>query len=57
MTGRHGGHTDFSLESLDEPTAESIRIHLDRALAATDGDTKDFHVRHAQQLLEAATES
>ncbi|MFB6087477.1 MAG: hypothetical protein ABEJ85_03060 [Haloarculaceae archaeon] len=56
-TGTHGGRTDFSLDSLDADTADCIGRHLDEALAADDADAKDFHVRHAQQLLDAATDS
>jgi hypothetical protein len=56
-TGERRGRIGFSLDSLDADTAECIGHHLEEALAAADAETKDFHVRHAQQLLTAATES
>lgn len=37
---------------LDAESVERIDVHLQRALAA-EGADKDFHVRHARQLLEA----
>jgi len=40
------------LESLDEETARRIEVYLERALAAEETTEKDFHVRHARQLLE-----
>jgi len=40
------------LESLDEETARRIEVYLERALAAEEATEKDFHVRHARQLLE-----
>jgi hypothetical protein len=44
-----------SLGELDADTVDRIDVHLERALCA-DGAEKDFHVRHARQLLEGCRE-
>jgi len=44
-----------SLESVDADTVDRIDVHLERALGAEGGE-KDFHVRHARQLLEGCKE-
>jgi hypothetical protein len=44
-----------SLGTLDADTVDRIDVHLERALAAESGE-KDFHVRHARQLLEGCRE-
>ena len=43
--------------SLDDDSVERIDVHLERALHATDPEEKDFHIRHARQLLEACRQS
>lgn len=57
MTGKATGDTGIASEqplgSLDEDSVSRIDVHLERAMHATDDDRKDFHVRHARQLLEA----
>ena len=56
MTGQTQGesttHGRPSSGSLDADSVERIDVHLQRALRAEGGE-KDFHVRHARQLLEA----
>ena len=44
------------MDTLDPDSIERINVHLRRALGATDSDEKNFHVRHARQLLEACRE-
>ena len=44
-----------ALGRLDADSVERIDVHLERALES-DGADKDFHVRHARQLLEACKE-
>jgi len=44
-----------SLGTLDADTVDRIDVHLERALGA-EGREKDFHVRHARQLLEGCRE-
>jgi len=60
MTGHtHGtsGTTEGGpLGTLDPDSIERIDVHLERALDTDDTDRKDFHVRHARQLLEACRE-
>ncbi|WP_123535354.1 hypothetical protein [Halosimplex salinum] len=60
MTGqtqeKPGGTDEPSLGTLDHDSIDRIDVHLQRALAAEDGEKKDFHVRHARQLLEACRE-
>lgn len=51
-TGRPQGTQDLPLGKLDPDTVDRIDVHLERALHADDADDKDFHVRHARQLLE-----
>lgn len=51
-TGRAGATTGLPPGELDAETAERIDVHLERAQDATDTEQKDFHVRHARQLLE-----
>ena len=41
------------LDALDSDSAGRIDRHLRRAEKAEEDDEKDFHVRHARQLLEA----
>lgn len=59
MTGQTQGETTTpgrpSLGSLDADSVERIDVHLQRALHA-EGAEKDFHVRHARQLLQACKE-
>jgi len=56
MTGQTQGEATAargqSLGSLDTDSVDRIDVHLERALDA-EGAEKDFHVRHARQLLEA----
>jgi hypothetical protein len=55
MTGQtqgESGSADGLLGRLDADSAERIDVHLERAMGA-EGEEKDFHVRHARQLLEA----
>jgi hypothetical protein len=40
-----------SLGKLDADTVDRIDVHLERAMDSEGGE-KDFHVRHARQLLE-----
>jgi hypothetical protein len=56
-TERPGGSAGLSLGTLDADSADRIDVHLKRALEADDEEEKDFHVRHARQLLEACTEA
>ncbi|WP_436929827.1 hypothetical protein [Halosimplex halobium] len=60
MTGHTKGGSGASegapLGTLDTDSIERIDVHLQRALATDDTDEKDFHVRHARQLLEACRE-
>jgi len=60
MTGQTQGTTGASegpsLGTLDPDSVERIDVHLKRALDTDDTDEKDFHVRHARQLLEACRE-
>lgn len=59
MTGKtHGqsGSAEVALGTLDPDSIDRIDVHLQRALGAEDADEKDFHVRHARQLLEACRE-
>lgn len=58
MTGC--AHSDRGIESenvafgsVDAESARRIDAYLERAVAAENGSEKDFHVRHARQLLEA----
>lgn len=54
MTGQTQGEAGTegpSLGGLDAESVERIDVHLERALQAD--EEKDFHVRHARQLLEA----
>jgi hypothetical protein len=55
MSGQTQGETTAagagSLGKLDADSVDRIDVHLARALDA-DGAEKDFHVRHARQLLE-----
>jgi hypothetical protein len=51
-TGKAGATTELPLGDLDAEAVEQIDVHLDRALRAEEADRKDFHVRHAYQLLE-----
>ena len=44
------------MDTLDPDSIERIDVHLQRALGAADSDEKNFHVRHARQLLEACRE-
>ncbi|MFB6140899.1 MAG: hypothetical protein ABEJ26_10740 [Halosimplex sp.] len=57
MTGKTRERVEPSdeapLGTLDADSVERIDVHLKRALAATEDGGKDFHVRHARQLLEA----
>ena len=59
MTGQTQGETKTAdrpaLATVDADTVERIDVHLERALGSEGGD-KDFHVRHARQLLEACKE-
>ncbi|WP_135365774.1 hypothetical protein [Halosimplex halophilum] len=61
MTGHTKGGSGASegppLGTLDPDSVERIDVHLERALETDDPDEKDFHVRHARQLLEACRES
>jgi hypothetical protein len=61
MTGQTTGSVRPSegmpLEPIDADSAARIDVHLERALAADDAAEKDFHVRHARQLLAAASEN
>ena len=56
MTGQTQGEATTpgrpSPGPLDADSVERIDVHLQRALHA-EGAKKDFHVRHARQLLEA----
>ncbi len=59
MTGKtHGqsGSGEVTLGTLDPDSIDRIDVHLQRALGAEDTEEKDFHVRHARQLLEACRE-
>lgn len=51
-TGKAGATAQLPLGDLDAEAVEQIDVHLDRALHAEEADRKDFHVRHACQLLE-----
>jgi hypothetical protein len=55
-TGRVRPPEGMPLEPIDADSVERIDVHLERALAAEDEAEKDFHVRHARQLLAAARE-
>ena len=59
MSGKTQGEATAArgqpLESLDADTVDRIDVHLERALGA-EGSEKDFHVRHARQLLEGCRE-
>jgi len=46
----------ISMNTLDPDSIERIDEHLQRALEATETGKKDFHVRHAKQLLVACRE-
>lgn len=56
MTGQTQGESGTAdgalLGRLDADSVDRIDVHLERAMGA-EGDEKDFHVRHARQLLEA----
>jgi len=54
--GTSGASERSSLGTLDPDSVERIDVHLQRALAVDDSERKDFHVRHARQLLEACRE-
>jgi hypothetical protein len=62
MTGHTQGTSGGSegpgpgLGTLDPDSVERIDVHLQRALDTDDTEEKDFHVRHARQLLEACRE-
>jgi|GEM_PF-1505661 len=52
-TERLGGAAELTVGTLDSDSASRIDAHLKRALDADDESEKDFHVRHARQLIEA----
>ncbi|WP_436908219.1 hypothetical protein [Halosimplex marinum] len=54
--GTSGGSDGPPLGTLDPDSVERIDVHLERALDTDDTAEKDFHVRHARQLLEACRE-
>jgi len=60
MTGKTqdavGKSDEIPLDTLDPDSIERIDDHLQRALDAVETGEKDFHVRHARQLLEACRE-
>lgn len=60
MTGHTQGASGTTegapLGTLDPDSVERIDVHLERALDTDDTEEKDFHVRHARQLLEACRE-
>jgi adenine C2-methylase RlmN of 23S rRNA A2503 and tRNA A37 len=61
MTGQTTGDSRVvpsqPVGSLDDDSVERIDVHLKRSLHATDPEEKDFHIRHARQLLEACRQS
>jgi hypothetical protein len=42
----------LAFDSLDEASAGCIEKHLERAMSAEDAKEKDFHLRHARQLIQ-----
>jgi hypothetical protein len=50
------GRNEFAFESFDSETVGRIDSHLARAQETDDSTRKDFHLRHARQLLEATKE-
>jgi len=56
-TEQPSGSAGLTLGGLDADSADRIDVHLKRALEADDDEEKDFHVRHARQLLEACTDT
>lgn len=60
MTGQAQGdpgvEVGLAFGCLDPDTTDRIDVHLRRAVAADDDERKDFHVRHARQLLRAIEE-
>jgi hypothetical protein len=55
-TDSRRGDGGVTFESIDPDTASRIDAFLERALDADDPSQKDFHVRHARQVLEACTQ-
>jgi len=60
MTGKTqkaaGDPDGFPMDTLNSDSIARIDEHLQRALSASETGEKDFHVRHARQLLEACRE-
>ncbi|QPV64826.1 hypothetical protein I7X12_09575 [Halosimplex litoreum] len=54
--GTSGATEGPPLGTLDPDSVERIDVHLKRALDTDDTEEKNFHVRHARQLLEACRE-